>query len=147
VEVIMKESNIFKYSYAIEKLDTVIRVAAWIDNEQVDIAERLGGALQELTYPKSQISQDKIAKDIYDEIYSLIDYSKRNNKKGTYRINIEDMSKDVRMYIFELIFKLYFRIEELYYQDESKTIDPTVKEWKDKIKQRYKEFQKEVNKE
>jgi hypothetical protein len=139
----MKESNILKYSYAMEKLDTVIRLAASVVND-IDIGERLGSALSELHYPENEIKQDTVAFGLYNEIYSLIDYSKRDKEKGTHRLNVEEMPPDVRMHLFELIFKLYFRIEKVYYEGELQAENPAVRQWKESIKQTYEEFHKEL---
>lgn len=139
----MKESNILTYSYAMEKLDTVIRLAASVVND-IDIGERLGSALSELRYPENEIKQDTIAFELYNEIYSLIDFSLMDKEKGIYRSNAEKMPPDVRMHLFELIFKLYFRIEKVYYEGEIQAENPAVREWKESIKQTYEEFHKEL---
>ena len=143
----MKKSsnNILKYGYAMEKMTTVSYMLTFL-GEGTNAPDRLTAALSEMWHAKDEIAQDKIAKTLYDEILSMIDFSKRNKEKGIYKRNIEDMPKAIQFHLFYLFFKLYFRIEELYRGRDrlGREPDTEIVEWKRSIKQTYADYQKEI---
>lgn len=143
----MKESsnNILKYGYAMEKMTTISYMLTYL-GEGTNAPDRLSAALSEMWHAKDEIAQDRIAKPIYDEIISMIDYSKKDKEKGIYKRNIEEMPKAIQFYLFYLFFKLYFRIEELFRGTDKleREPDPEIVEWKRSIKQTYADYQKEI---
>ena len=142
----IKKGGFMKYSYAQEKITNATYILSFL-GEGTNAPDRLAGALSELTYAKDEVYGDQQAKVLYDEIFSMIDYAKIDKEKGIYKKNFEEMNKELLMYIGELIFKIHFRIEDLYYKTNKieKGEDPNVKAWKENIRKTYAQFQKEAS--
>ena len=136
-----------KYRYAQEKITTAAYILSHL-GEGTDAPERVAGAISEIEYAENDISNDSEAKRLYDEIISLIDYSKLDQAKGVLRKNIEEMNKELQMYVVELIWKLHFRIEDLWYKTHKieKEEDPNVKTWKQNIRKTREQFREEMRK-
>jgi|GEM_PF-2604270 len=122
--------------YSHEKMLSVIRLAAGVTNSE-DIAKRISDSLSEINNLKDDLKNHPETKSLYEEIFSLIDYTEESN---IYHKNVVRMSPSVRIYLLKLIFKLYFAVDSIYFASTgiSRESNPEVDEWRSEINRKNK---------
>ena len=127
-----------QYRYAFERLETAVGCIANL-GAGTDAPDRLGAALHEIHLAKNDICQDKRSKELFEELFSLIDFSLVDSEKGIYKRNFEEMSDELRHYVLDLVIQLYTRAIILFHGTFTDVWaeNPTIKTWKAGIKKKF----------
>lgn len=130
-----------EYRYALEKLRDAIKCIANL-GEGTDAPDRLSKALNEIHLAKNDIYNDPEATKLFEELFSLIDFSKTDPEKGVFKRNFEEMNYELRLYVLDLMIQLYALVIILSHGDfkEAWAEHPMIEERKSKIKKTYKEI-------